>query len=83
MAKNHSGRRRPVSDEPEHVSSPDSPPAASHPPAEDRVFVLPSPPTDEEKYWYLGGQKRWFLWAGTAAGALVLFLSARGREAEA
>jgi cellulose synthase/poly-beta-1,6-N-acetylglucosamine synthase-like glycosyltransferase len=36
------------------------------------VFVLPSPPTDEEKYWYLGAQNRWFLWAGAATGLLVL-----------
>ena len=37
-----------------------------------RVLVLPAPPTDEEKYWYFGAQNRWFLWAGTGAGLLVL-----------
>jgi cellulose synthase (UDP-forming) len=36
------------------------------------VTVLPSPPSDEEKYWYLGGQNRWFLWVGFIAGSLVL-----------
>jgi hypothetical protein len=36
------------------------------------LMILPSPPTEEEKYWYLGQQNRWFLWAGVAAGLLVL-----------
>lgn len=29
--------------------------------------LLPAPPTDGEKYWYLGGQKRWYPLAGAAA----------------
>ena len=49
-------------------SDPDGPAAERTP----RVLVLPSPPTDEEKYWYFGAQNRWFLWAGTGAGLLVL-----------
>jgi cellulose synthase/poly-beta-1,6-N-acetylglucosamine synthase-like glycosyltransferase len=36
------------------------------------LLILPTPPTEEEKYWYLGQQNRWFLWAGVAAGLLVL-----------
>jgi hypothetical protein len=48
-----------------------APPAAS-PERARRVLVLPSPPTDEEKYWYLGAQNRWFLWVGAATGLLVL-----------
>ncbi|WP_170149077.1 glycosyltransferase family 2 protein [Geodermatophilus normandii] len=36
------------------------------------LLILPTPPTEEEKYWYLGHQNRWFLWAAVAAGVLVL-----------
>jgi hypothetical protein len=35
-------------------------------------MVLPQPPTDEEKYWYFGGQNRWFLVMVTASGLLAL-----------
>jgi hypothetical protein len=44
-------------------------------PSRDRrrpVLVLPHPPTEDEKYWYLGAQNRWFLWVGAAGGVLVL-----------
>jgi cellulose synthase/poly-beta-1,6-N-acetylglucosamine synthase-like glycosyltransferase len=34
--------------------------------------VLPSPPTDEEKYRYLQSQGRWYLWACAGTGALVM-----------
>src|SRR4051794_19331766 len=29
------------------------------PSSSERVVVLPSPPTEEEKFWYLGAQNRW------------------------
>ncbi|ROP73995.1 SGNH hydrolase domain-containing protein [Curtobacterium sp. PhB115] len=32
---------------------------------------LPTPPTDREKYWYMGPQHRWMLFAQAAAFALI------------
>ncbi|GAA3339201.1 hypothetical protein GCM10017714_13720 [Curtobacterium pusillum] len=32
---------------------------------------LPAPPTDREKYWYMGPQHRWMLFAQAAAFALI------------
>lgn len=32
---------------------------------------LPAPPTDREKYWYMGAQHRWMLFAQAAAFALI------------
>ncbi|WIB78725.1 SGNH hydrolase domain-containing protein [Curtobacterium sp. MCPF17_002] len=32
---------------------------------------LPAPPTDREKYWYMGRQHRWMLFAQAAAFALI------------
>lgn len=37
-----------------------------------RVLVLPAPPTDEEKYWYLNSQGRVFMYASAVAAVLVI-----------
>lgn len=37
-----------------------------------RVLVLPGPPTDEEKYWYLDSQGRVFMYASAVAALLVI-----------
>jgi peptidoglycan/LPS O-acetylase OafA/YrhL/cellulose synthase/poly-beta-1,6-N-acetylglucosamine synthase-like glycosyltransferase len=34
---------------------------------------LPSPPTDREKYWYMGPQHRWMLWMQAVAFALIAY----------
>jgi cellulose synthase/poly-beta-1,6-N-acetylglucosamine synthase-like glycosyltransferase len=39
--------------------------------------ALPSPPTDQEKYWYMGAQHRWLLFAQTGALAFVMFSLSR------
>ena len=36
-------------------------------------FDLPAPPTDDEKYWYMGRQHRWILWVQAVALFLVVF----------
>ncbi|UQX90266.1 cellulose synthase catalytic subunit [Jatrophihabitans telluris] len=38
---------------------------------------LPSPPTDEEKYWYMGRQHRWLLLVQALALGLVVFSISR------
>src|ERR1022692_4518689 len=38
---------------------------------------LPSPPTDEEKYWYMGRQHRWLLGVQLLALSLVVFSISR------
>lgn len=44
----------------------------SRPPAAVREQqYLPAPPTDREKYWYMGAQHRWMLFAQAAAFALI------------
>ncbi len=40
-------------------------------------FALPSPPTDEEKYWYMGRQHRWLLFIQLSALTLVVFSVSR------
>jgi cellulose synthase/poly-beta-1,6-N-acetylglucosamine synthase-like glycosyltransferase len=47
-------------------------PVAAAPETSDSDTVVPSPPTDEEKYWYLDSHGRWLIWVATAAGALVI-----------
>ena len=38
-----------------------------------RLTLPEAPPTDEEKYWYMGRQHRWLLFVQTFALGLVVF----------
>ena len=44
---------------------------AHQPPRPGADEYLPAPPTDREKYWYMGRQHRWMLFAQAAAFALI------------
>ncbi|MFN8189182.1 MAG: SGNH hydrolase domain-containing protein [Nocardioidaceae bacterium] len=44
--------------------------------------TLPSPPTDEEKYWYLGPQRRWLLALQAVSFALIAYSVARFATAD-
>ena len=44
--------------------------------------TLPSPPTDEEKYWYLGRQHRWLLALQALSFALIAYSVARFATAD-
>ncbi len=48
-----------------------SPPVMSSPLSSQSAWELPVPPTDEEKYWYMGRQHRWIFPFKTLAFALV------------
>jgi cellulose synthase/poly-beta-1,6-N-acetylglucosamine synthase-like glycosyltransferase len=45
-------------------------------------FSLPFPPTDEEKYWYMGRQHRWLLVAQAVSFALIAWSIARFATAD-
>jgi hypothetical protein len=46
-------------------------------PVERADFAVPTPPTDNEKYWYMGRQHRWLLLAQAASFILIAYSIAR------
>jgi len=51
-------------------------------PVERADFAVPTPPTDNEKYWYMGRQHRWLLLAQAASFILIAYSIARFATAD-
>jgi cellulose synthase (UDP-forming) len=51
-------------------------------PSKPSDFSLPSPPSDDEKYWYMGRQHRWLLLAQAVSFSLIAYSIARFATAD-
>lgn len=64
------------------MSAATSPPDSTPAPSKSSRYELPSPPTDAEKYWYMGRQHRWLLIIQALSFTLIAWSIARFATAD-